>query len=546
MKKICITTLKINAGMLCSITLSFLFFVFAPLEIYLINQDEFWFDIYTLVPFLLSMFFVSSIIGVLICIIMYSLKTKIYGFALAIFLAILIASYLQGTFLVGDLPQLDGREINWQMYQSGYCSSIFLWLFTATITIILFLKLDFSTFEKITKLISVFLLILLSISLIILCIVNNGFYRKSTDIATIKNQFEMSENQNFVILLFDAVDANTFSSILEKNPEYLSVFQDFTYYDNTMCAYPFTQMSIPFILSGKWYENMTSFDFYLSSALNDSPLLRILDEQKFKIGIYDSSLNLDNHNRFFDNMTSTPPQVSSALAFGRYTGQLSGIKYAPFFLKPLCYKAPDKINALKVPSSQAEYPYYEWTNTTFLENVLNSRMTFTKDKVFKFIHLEGAHVPYQYDKNVNLIENGTYDQNIEACITIASEYLNKLRSNNTYSNSVIIIMADHGYNGMTSTEGRQHPFLLVKGLNESHEMVVNHAPISYDDLQLAYKRLLSGNNSDEIFDYKEDDQRERRFLFYRYLEEDHMEEYVQHGRADDLTTLIPTGRVFER
>ena len=77
-------------------------------------------------------------------------------------------------------------------------------------------------------------------------------------------------------------------------------------------------------------------------------------------------------------------------------------------------------------------------------------------------------------------------------------------------------------------------------------MVVNHAPISYDDLQLAYKRLLSGNNSDEIFDYKEDDQRERRFLFYRYLEEDHMEEYVQHGRADDLTTLIPTGRVFER
>lgn len=199
-----------------------------------------------------------------------------------------------------------------------------------------------------------------------------------------------------------------------------------------------------------------------------------------------------------------------------------------------------------MPSSQAEYPYYEWTNTTFLENVLNSRMTFTKDKVFKFIHLEGAHVPYQYDKNVNLIENGTYDQNIEACITIASEYLNKLRSNNTYSNSVIIIMADHGYNGMTSTEGRQHPFLLVKGLNESHEMVVNHAPISYDDLQLAYKRLLSGNNSDEIFDYKEDDQRERRFLFYRYLEEDHMEEYVQHGRADDLTTLIPTGRVFER
>ena len=67
----------------------------------------------------------------------------------------------------------------------------------------------------------------------------------------------------------------------------------------------------------------------------------------------------------------------------------------------------------------------------------------------------------------------------------------------------------------------------------------------YEDLVGAYDRLLEGSLSDECFAYREGDQRERRYLLYKYLGEDHMVEYVQKGHAGDEETLVPTGRTFD-
>ena len=51
------------------------------------------------------------------------------------------------------------------------------------------------------------------------------------------------------------------------------------------------------------------------------------------------------------------------------------------------------------------------------------------------------------------------------------------------------------------------------------------------DLVEAYYKLMDGAASDDCFAYKEGDQRERRYLLYKYLGEDHMVEYVQTGYA---------------
>ena len=72
------------------------------------------------------------------------------------------------------------------------------------------------------------------------------------------------------------------------------------------------------------------------------------------------------------------------------------------------------------------------------------------------------------------------------------------------------------------------------------------APISFEDLQEAYVRLLDGRRSDEVFDWKEGDARERRFLRYSFLDDDHMQEYMQTGYASDMNTMIPTGREYNR
>lgn len=224
-----------------------------------------------------------------------------------------------------------------------------------------------------------------------------------------------------------------------------------------------------------------------------------------------------------------------------------GFKYAPFDLKKACVVYSSEFRLIKDETGENQDPSFSSSNRSFYENLQNEKITYTDQKCFRFFHIEGAHVPFRYDKDVNVIENGTYEQNIEASIKIADTYLKKLKRADAYDQSVIIVMSDHGYEWKEGYPyGRQNPLLMIKGIDENHEMQISNAPISYDDLQSAYEKLLKGTAGSSVFEWKEKDQRERRYLWFRYLEEDHMIEYLQTGKASDPDTMRPTGREFRR
>ncbi|MBQ4275630.1 MAG: hypothetical protein II717_03775, partial [Lachnospiraceae bacterium] len=105
-------------------------------------------------------------------------------------------------------------------------------------------------------------------------------------------------------------------------------------------------------------------------------------------------------------------------------------------------------------------------------------------------------------------------------------------------NSIIIIAADHGFSLEDIPEARLNPIFIVKGIGEkSDKMRISDAPVSHEDLMVAYDRLLDGEMSDSIFDYKSGDQRDRRCFIYIYPEVLENKEYIQHGKSGDLTTL---------
>ena len=191
----------------------------------------------------------------------------------------------------------------------------------------------------------------------------------------------------------------------------------------------------------------------------------------------------------------------------------------------------------------------EADNSVFKENVETVELTTEKPRQFKFIHLDGAHTPYVYDKDCNVIDvsEGSYRQSVEASLTVTAEYLKKLKDGGVYDNTALIVMADHGYNGPGGEDAllRQSAMLLIKGREERHDtMVISQAPVSYVDLQQAYVRLLDGAESADVFDWKEGDMRERRFLMDSLGQDGRIVEYTQTGYAQDMTTMIPTGRVF--
>ena len=158
----------------------------------------------------------------------------------------------------------------------------------------LFCKLKREVFSRIVQVVSICMTLMLGVTLLTLAMTNQGFSKKPSMSVTTENMFAMSRDSNFVILLLDAVDAQVLEGMLETEPEYQDIFTDFTFYDNVVAAYPYTQHSIPYILSGSWYENETSFKEYEREAYAQSPFLEAMESAGYHMGLYEADLLLDD------------------------------------------------------------------------------------------------------------------------------------------------------------------------------------------------------------------------------------------------------------
>ena len=533
---------SILAGVILSIAVSFLFFLYAPLELYVTNKNEFWFDFYKLIPVLFIVFLAVSLLGSLVFGILYCISEKLYQLGLVACFVAYIASYIQGNFLVKNLPPLNGTEVDWSLYGSERVKSIIVWVVVSAAVLVLIKLIHMKKFYDVAKLVSAGMTLMLLITLVSVCFSNNGFERKKQMQITDRNLYEMSDDRNFIIFLLDAVDSRNVTELMKTHPEYNEVFKDFTYYPNMLSAYPFTMLSIPYILSGEWFENEQLFEDYNVDVYKNAELFERLEAESYRMAMYETDLPAKDDSIYrFDNVLSQTGKFSSWWALVKAEIKLVGVKYAPLDLKRFCVMDANYFYALQEAPERDDL--YSWLNTDFYQSLNSREVTHTDEKCFKFIHVEGAHTPFRYNEKVELVENATYENNLEACMTMIKAYLDKLRNDNVYDNSAIIIMSDHGYCQENNLE-RQCPIFFAKGIDEKHDMKFSNAPVSFEDLQEAFARLLDGRNSEEIFDAREGDQRKRRYLFYVYLKEDHIEEYFQTGDAWDVSTLTPSGKLY--
>lgn len=543
-------------GVLMAAAISFLLFLYAPVDLYCSNIDEFWFDFDVLLRMAVMMFGISLVTLTLLYLLAAWIHPYLYRIGLAVGLAVLLITYVQGNFLVGNLPVLDGTSISWEDYSALQTESVILCIVVLAIVVLLFLLLKKQLFGKACMYISACLSLMLLVTAITEVFGSDALEPKLKLQISTKNEFVMSGEQNFVIFILDAADSREFSYLLEQNPEYRDIFADFTYYENTVGAYSCTRYAVPYILSGKWYECDTSFEEYMEDLYNTSPLIKELENRNYRIGLYEPDLHAQNNDVLrFDNIFEAEFKVKSYLGMARQELKLVAYRYAPYWLKKYCVlKQAAFDEQLEAGEGSGEITA-SMENRVFLDHLNAGGITVDDtENSFKFIHLEGAHSPYVYDAEVNIIDEsqGTYAQNMEASVTLAERYLSALKESGTYDNTAIIVMSDHGFNrDIDNADMGDNPFmrpcglLLIKGVGETHDtMQISEAPVSYEDLQEAYRRLLDGAWSDAVFDCREGDHRDRRYLWYAVTDEDYLVEYQQTGYASDLSTMIPTGREF--
>ncbi len=523
--------------------ISFMLFFYEPIIFYSNNINDLWFDL-RIILHVSNLLFICSFIFILLLLnITYFINRKFNKIVYFSFFLFFIYLYIQGNFLVGSLPILDGTPINWNVYKLQNIISTIL-LIAMVIAFIIVISKKYEV-HKFTGFITIAILIMLSSSLVSTIFSKNILNEKEITIApTYKDINTYSTEKNFIIFLLDATDAKYFSDALKENSEFNHLLDDFTFYPDTISAHPFTAESIPYILTGKKFYNQEEFASWQTNALKESNLLNYLYEKKYMVNLYDNGIIFNDRKALnVNNMVEVNGiNFVDIQKFVKEEIRYILFRYLPFPLKKYSKIENMNFGLEKVSKSDnLDIDYYNEDNFNFLDRL--DTINLEKKKNFKYIHLDGAHIPFTFNKDLDEVLDADYYSEVEGMGTITKKYFDYLKEHDVYDNSVIILMADHGYNVDASVYGRQNPILYIKGLYEKHEeMNISDKPISFEVLNVAYKDLLDDKKSIELF--HDIDMNRKRIHFIYANDTKVMKEYETTGKAWETDKLKPTGNVF--
>lgn len=490
---------------------SFTLFIFAPYEIYFTNIDNFKFSVYDIISFTV-LFFVSSFIGLFfIYQILFMFLKKISQFLLIVLFGTTFAFYIQGNYLRTDYGVLNGEQVDWSLYTKDGVVSVLFWIFILGGLIFVLLKYGLYKCEKTIITVSVCVVLVQIVTLTIVGITSDGFKVKREYVTTTEKEFSMSSSKNLVVLILDTFDSRVFNEMVEteKGNYYKDMLEDFTYYRNTTGMYAYTDLAIPFILSGKEYKNEEDFGDYVEEAYGQSDILHHLAKNDWLTSVY-TTTNIPQHQLDYNisNIKNVELTVSSHRKLASYLYSFVGYRYLPFQLKKFCWFYPDDINNL-ISIKDSDLEFFEWSNYYF-DWDMPAMTADEKKNTFHFYHLEGTHIPFTMNADFSGSDSETsIADETKGIMVLVNKYIKLLKEKGIYDNTAIVILGDHGF-----LDRRQCPVLLVKGIRDSKDFEVSDIPVSFADLQSTYIALSDGKSGSDL--YVESEQNKKNRFFYSY------------------------------
>ena len=603
-KKITINKEKIINSIFVAILLMFTFFLENTLQVYLSNIYEYVFTLLDYFFFFFIMFFISVFIFSLI---LYFLPNSIsYIFFIIAFLV-----FIQSNFMVWKYGVFDGSIIKWEKYfYYGIIDSI-VWIL---IIVIALLKKE--KFKKYINQISIaavsfgIIFIVLSVFSINVFNLEKKAWFKQYDLI---NNISFSKNKNVIIWLLDMAQSDIFETLLKEEPIFQEIYKDFTFYPDFSGATPFTRNSISAILTSKNYKHKENrIDFLINAFESESSIIKTLGDNS-----YDSNISASlNSNEF---LYVDPKYVKNTKKrFLKYRANmgsrfleifdLSLFRATPHFLKKIIYNngkfffriylkrsnffkpklkkdekviTEDIIDNKNISSNEisdnkkVENGYdkikqilnnpinAETRDLALLKSIINSEII---DKnCFNFIILDSPHIPYNFNRDGdytgNIVENiEKYKDKYVYGLKLTYIFLDYLKNNNIYDNSLIIILGDHGTDTGIDNEkytipekNRANPLLLIKPFysknNSNTNIETNYSEISAFDIpSILFKALnIIGENTitENFLNNKEIVKgRERYFYSDAIYSNSNIYEHKIKGNVRDESSWQSTGKLY--
>jgi len=516
--------------------------IFMPLAIYAGHPEEFQAPLAAL---MLAVLLPGLMLVLAVALLAGFLPSSAAARLQAVLAALTLLCWLQGTFLVWDYGVLDGSPIAWT---DGVWRGVFdslLW----TVGLLLAVYGSGRLMVRLRAAALIAAGIQALASGVLLAGLADDMAEPGApafDASQYEAMFGFSPTGNVLHIVMDGFQSDVFADIIgdPAGGAVREALRGFTFFAGNTGSYPYTQMTMPLLVSGRRYRNEMPVEEFVADVMQGPTILNLAAASGFDVDIasqpalariYASGARTNTWPIPLDLHTDETDYVAGDLA---RLLDLSLFRVVPHFAKAYVYQ--DELWFLQRFSRDASFVNLRYfAEIEFLDR-LRKRMNTRRDRpVYKLFHLMLSHRPTagtadcRFDGIKPTSRHNVTEQS-RCALSRVIAVLDRMKELGIYDDAVVVLMADHGAwvgargyqrsaqdggGPKSTTAGMAVPLLAIKPGGARGDLDVSLAPATVGDVPATIAGLLGlahtmpGKN---VFDLAEDEQRTRHFYNYAY------------------------------
>lgn len=595
--------------LLLAFGISLTIFFFGPLDIYANNMAELPFHILDLFGW--NLLWSLTLAGLLTAILL-PLRGRVFEIAYALTLAVGLMLFIQGNYLNFGINSLSGDGLGNGLDPTTVIINTVIWIVIAAglVTAMILLKPDHREYIRLAGIIAMVTVLGVQLVTFTITAIDRDIFNPvkitesetrlhqseaktetETDteretppkgshassfkelsapepingkgILTYKNFNRVSTEGNVIYLVIDRFDMEYMTQALEEKPEIFEELEGFTLFNDATSLYPRTYPSIAYMVTGLENDFSLSRTDYLNSAYASSDYLKVWRDNGYSVNIYSDAYSAYDNAAYFVDVADNVSHATDCYVKRPYLLSLNFARLSLYRYLPMVGK--DLVGAISTSSFNKYVVYVADEDPLYTTDLRDAYYylsdhpmeTYSDKKNFTFIHIEGTHLPNEYDEDFNPLPNSNNYDVISAMtqsFKIVNLYLTQLKELGLYEDATIIITGDHSNMAMEEYD----PYfayltaLLVKPSGTSEgALVTSTAPVCHDDLfatALKSEGLSTEDWGRSVFEIPEDEIRTRRYFYQRVgnLTRTEYEQFEMEitGPAHDFNNWKVTKRFF--
>ncbi len=306
-----------------------------------------------------------------------------------------------------------------------------------------------------------------------------------------KQLIEFTEEKslpNIYHFLIDEASYVEFERLKKQN--LISSFSEFDNFTNMVTNYSFSMGSGYSTFTSQYLMNGDSVtDKFENSFLEGNNFISKLESlgyETFKIGNLPDIIKTNHKIRFEDYNYNAKvfdlKEINNTLVFF----QVFKKKFIPFFRGSFL--------------NQYLYPYVIYSEKYGFDKFIEQELDLPNSGRYNLIYLTSPHFPYLLDENCNhgsLLNYTSYSESYQCSMKMISKFLSRLKEENRFDSSIIIIHSDHGKNhgrSLGDLGDRHHPVFLMKNRGQKLGREIN-VPGELSDLGITLMNFLGVRSS---------------------------------------------------